>query len=61
MGIAALIGGFDSHKRPRLYTTDPTGSCTEWKANSVGKNAKQVRVLSFSSSKNYLIFYYTRS
>lgn len=40
LGIGALIGGFDSKGQARLFTTDPTGSCTEWKANAVGKSHK---------------------
>ena len=41
-GLATLIGGFDIHGLPHLYTTDPSGSVSEWKANSIGKSSKQV-------------------
>jgi 20S proteasome subunit alpha 4 len=37
-----LIGGFDLHGVPHIYTTDPSGSVSEWKANSIGRNSKQV-------------------
>ena len=41
-GLSCLIAGFDLKGTPRLFTTDPSGSCSEWKANSVGRNSKQV-------------------
>lgn len=41
-GISCLIGGFDSNGRPHLYYTDPSGSFSEWKAQSCGRNSKQV-------------------
>ena len=42
-GISIFVSGFDSDKKPRLYQTDPSGACTEWKANAIGRNDKQVR------------------
>jgi len=42
-GISILIIGFDSQKQPRLFQTDPSGACVEWKANAVGRNDKQAR------------------
>lgn len=41
-GISALIGGVDSQGKPRLFYTDPAGSFSEWRANSCGRNSKQV-------------------
>lgn len=41
-GISALIAGIDPTGKPRLYYTDPSGSFSEWKANSCGRNSKQV-------------------
>jgi 20S proteasome alpha/beta subunit len=41
-GISSLIAGFDPQGRPRLFYTDPSGSFSEWKAQSCGRNAKQV-------------------
>lgn len=48
-GLSCLIIGFDLKGTPRLFTTDPSGtraidagSCSEWKANAVGRNSKQV-------------------
>lgn len=42
-GIASLIAGFDSSSRPRLFQTEPSGVFAEWKANSAGRNAKQIK------------------
>ena len=42
-GISILITGFDSKGNPRLFQTDPSGACVEWKANAVGRNEKQAR------------------
>ncbi len=41
-GISTLIGGFDSNGRPRLFQTEPSGACVEWKAAVAGRNNKQV-------------------
>ena len=41
-GISGLIAGFDSNGKPHLYYTDPSGSFSEWKAHSCGRNSKQV-------------------
>jgi 20S proteasome subunit alpha 4 len=38
-----LIIGFDLDKTPRLFLTDPSGIYSEWKANSIGRNSKNVR------------------
>jgi 20S proteasome subunit alpha 4 len=37
-----LIAGFDNYGKPHLYYTDPSGSFSEWKAQSCGRNSKQV-------------------
>lgn len=44
-----MIGGFDIKGLPHIYATDPSGSpvcyvgsCSEWKANAIGRNSKQV-------------------
>ena len=42
MGVACLIGGFDTDKKPRLFLTEPSGRCTEWMAKAIGGNAKQI-------------------
>lgn len=41
-GISALIAGIDPRGKPRLFYTDPSGSFSEWKAHSCGRNSKQV-------------------
>ncbi|CAD8147305.1 unnamed protein product [Paramecium octaurelia] len=41
-GISTLIAGFSNNK-PKLFQTDPSGACSEWKATSLGKSAKQVK------------------
>ncbi|CAK89631.1 unnamed protein product (macronuclear) [Paramecium tetraurelia] len=42
-GISTLIAGFDNQNKPKLFQTDPSGACSEWKATSLGKSAKQVK------------------
>eukprot|EP01017_Pseudomicrothorax_dubius_P051675 TRINITY_DN99_c0_g2_i3.p1 TRINITY_DN99_c0_g2~~TRINITY_DN99_c0_g2_i3.p1 ORF type:complete len:237 (+),score=63.79 TRINITY_DN99_c0_g2_i3:77-787(+) len=42
-GLSNFICGFDQLSRPRLFQTEPSGFCTEWKANAIGRNSKQVR------------------
>jgi len=42
-GISCLLTGFDDDGTPHLYQTDPAGVYTEWRANSIGRNAKTVR------------------
>ena len=41
-GISCLIAGVDNNGLPHLYYTDPSGSFSEWKAQSCGRNSKQV-------------------
>ena len=41
-GISCLVAGFDVSAKPHLYYTDPSGSFSEWKAQSCGRNSKQV-------------------
>ncbi|EGR34603.1 proteasome alpha 7 subunit, putative [Ichthyophthirius multifiliis] len=50
-GISTLVGGFDSKNQPRLYQTDPSGACTEWKADALGRSRSSV--IEFLE-KNYL-------
>jgi len=43
-GISALVVGFDPHtNEPHLFTTDPAGTYSEWKANAIGRSSKTVR------------------
>lgn len=41
-GISCLLAGFDTKGKPHLYYTEPSGSFSEWKAQSCGRNFKQV-------------------
>lgn len=42
-GIAMLVIGFDPDGTPNLFTTDPSGTYSAWKANAVGPAATTVR------------------
>ncbi|XP_063933599.1 proteasome subunit alpha type-7-like [Zophobas morio] len=42
-GVSTLIVGFDSDGRSRLFTTEPSGSHSEWKANAIGPNSSTIR------------------
>ena len=37
-----FFGGFIDNK-PTLYLTEPSGACTQWKANAIGRNATTLR------------------
>ena len=41
-GISSLIAGVDNKGNTRLFYTDPSGLFSEWKAQSCGRNSKQV-------------------
>jgi 20S proteasome subunit alpha 4 len=41
-GLSTLLAGFDPEGRPHLYSVDPSGMMTEWRANACGRNSKQV-------------------
>ncbi|KAM3146236.1 hypothetical protein pb186bvf_001581 [Paramecium bursaria] len=42
-GISTLIAGFDGPQKPKIFQTDPSGACSEWKATALGKSGKQVK------------------
>ena len=42
-GVSCFVAGFKSETEPKLYMTEPSGSLTSWKANAIGKNAKNLR------------------
>lgn len=42
-GISTLIVGFDPTGAPQLFQTDPSGTFSSWKANSIGRNSKTIR------------------
>ena len=44
-----FFGGFTDNK-PMLYLTEPSGACTQWKANAIGRNATLLREF---MEKNY--------
>ena len=41
-GVSAFFGGFKDGK-PRLFMTEPSGACTEWKANVIGRSSTTLR------------------
>jgi 20S proteasome subunit alpha 4 len=38
-----LIAGFSTTNKPRIFQTEPSGACSEWKATALGKSSKQVK------------------
>jgi len=42
-GISTIIVGYDLDGTPKLYSTDPSGTFSAWKANAIGRNSKTVR------------------
>jgi 20S proteasome subunit alpha 4 len=49
-GLAVLLAGVDSDGRPQLWSTDPSGVYSAWKANAIGRNSKSLLEL---LEKNY--------
>lgn len=41
-GISTLLVGHDVDGTPHLWQTDPTGTCSEWTANAIGRATKTV-------------------
>jgi 20S proteasome subunit alpha 4 len=41
-GLAVLLGGVDFHGKPQLWSSDPSGVYSSWKANAVGRNSKSL-------------------
>ena len=42
VGISTIIGGVGADGKPQLWTTDPSGVYSAWKANAVGRNSKSL-------------------
>jgi len=58
IGASCLISGYDTDHKPRLFLTEPSGNCTEWSANSIGNNSKQVLEFlekNYEESKEFFI------
>merc|ERR1712166_816120 len=41
-GISTFLAGFEGNE-PHFYQTEPSGAYSEWKANAIGKKAKELR------------------
>lgn len=50
-GLAILIAGVGADGKPQLWSTDPSGVYSAWKANAVGRNSKSLLEL---LEKNYV-------
>ena len=43
-GCSIFLVGFDEESRvPKLYLTEPSGSCSLWKAHAIGRNSKNLK------------------
>ena len=42
VGISTVIGGVGADGVPQLWTTDPSGTYSAWKAHAVGRNSKSL-------------------
>lgn len=54
-GVGMLIAGFDN-KKPRLFCSEPSGVCVEWKAIALGQNSKEIRKLLEKEYKTQMDF-----
>lgn len=50
-GLAVLLGGVDSDGKPQLWSTDPSGVYSAWKAHAIGRNSKPLLELLEKSYK----------
>lgn len=41
-GLSVLLAGVDADGKPQLWSTDPSGVYSAWKANAIGRNAKSL-------------------
>jgi 20S proteasome alpha/beta subunit len=41
-GLAMLLAGVDPDGKPQLWSTDPSGVYSAWKANAIGRNSKSL-------------------
>ena len=55
-GLCLLIGGFNEKKQPSLFSTEPSGFFSQWKANAIGKNADKVKEFLINSYKDDMEF-----
>ena len=42
-GVSCLLGGVDADGTPNLWNVDPAGTCYEWKAAAIGRNARTLQ------------------
>ena len=42
-GIATILSGFSYDGSPKLFSTDPSGTYSEWKAHAIGRNSSSLK------------------
>ena len=42
-GISTILSGFSYDGSPKLYSTDPSGTYSEWKAHAIGRNSSSLK------------------
>lgn len=51
-GLSVLVAGFDNKDTPKLFSLEPSGAFSQWKAHAIGKNGDKVLELLDKSYKD---------